>query len=310
MICPKCGRNVPDGAVCPCSMGAPALSSNPALHVIKTVGSSGRFLAAAALMTAVPLLSIIGALFMQVDLSGLLYYLYELDIDPEVLYLIMANTSRTSLVSAVFATAPAILTAVALWLLYATCRDRQSGNISTAGLTICRVLAILSIILYCLLALLLVVVLVIVLIAAAAGGFDDLAYDSYGATVLVTFCAVALLVLAGVIALLICYQVCIVKTIGRIKATAMSGVPDNRVPGFLIGMNWFLGICSCISGLFALFSSPVSGVASLLGAAATILFAMLLSQYRSSMTMLLYPPAPPVYPNQPVPPQHPGSPWR
>ena len=45
MICPKCGRTVPDGAPCPC--GAPVLSSNPAVNLMKTLGSSPKFLTAA-----------------------------------------------------------------------------------------------------------------------------------------------------------------------------------------------------------------------------------------------------------------------
>ena len=47
MICPKCGRTVPDGAPCPC--GAPVLSSNPAVNRMKTLGSSPKFLTAAIL---------------------------------------------------------------------------------------------------------------------------------------------------------------------------------------------------------------------------------------------------------------------
>ena len=47
MICPKCGRTVPDGAPCPC--GAPVLSSNPAVNLKKTLGSSPKFLTAAIL---------------------------------------------------------------------------------------------------------------------------------------------------------------------------------------------------------------------------------------------------------------------
>ena len=47
MICPKCGRTVPDGAPCPC--GAPVLSSNPAVNLMKTLGSSPKFLTAAIL---------------------------------------------------------------------------------------------------------------------------------------------------------------------------------------------------------------------------------------------------------------------
>ncbi len=306
MICPNCGRNIPDGSVCPCSTGGPALSSNPALNAIKTIGSSSRFLVAAILMTAVPVLSIIGSTFFKPDLSALMSLMYEMDLDPEIYYYAFSSVNRVSVVSAVFSALPAILVAVALWLVYTTCGNRQSGNISTAGLTICKVLAVLSLILYSLLAVLLAVGFVILIIAAAAEGLDYYDNGSGAVQAVIVICVVALVVVLGIMALFICYQASILKTINRIKATALSGVPDNRVPGFLIGMNWVVGVCGGISGLFALFTSPVAGVAALLGAAALIVFALLLSQYRKAMTMLLYPPVQPTYPQQPMPPQ---GPW-
>ena len=52
MLCPKCGQYNPEGVACPC--GAPLLSSNPAVNVLKTLGSSGRFLTMAILATAIP----------------------------------------------------------------------------------------------------------------------------------------------------------------------------------------------------------------------------------------------------------------
>lgn len=309
MICPNCGRNIPDGSVCPCSLGGAMLSSNPALNAIKTIGSSSRFLVAAILMTAVPVLSVIGSFFVTPDLSDLLYYLYELEIDPELYYYVFSSMNQASMVGPVISALPAILIAVALWLVYTTCSSRQSGNISTAGLTICKVMAIISIILYSLLAVMLMVLFVILIIAAAAEGFEDAYYYGAGTELsqaVLVISVIGLVVVAGIMALVICYQASILKTINRIKATALSGVPDNRVPGFLIGMNWVAGVCGGISGLFALFTAPITGIASLLGAAALILFALLLSQYRNAMTLLLYPPVQPTYPQQPMPPQ---GPW-
>ena len=47
MLCPKCGRMLPDGVPCPC--GAPLRSTNPAVNLIKTLGVSAKLLAAAVL---------------------------------------------------------------------------------------------------------------------------------------------------------------------------------------------------------------------------------------------------------------------
>ena len=57
MICPKCGRMVPDGSQCPC--GAPVLSSNPAVNLLKTIGSSPKFLTAVILYTVMVVFNIL-----------------------------------------------------------------------------------------------------------------------------------------------------------------------------------------------------------------------------------------------------------
>ncbi len=44
MICPNCGRDIPDGSVCPCTLQSTPLSDNPALNIVKTIGSSPLFL--------------------------------------------------------------------------------------------------------------------------------------------------------------------------------------------------------------------------------------------------------------------------
>ena len=59
MICPKCGRMVPDGSQCPC--GAPVLSSNPAVNLLKTIGSSPKFLTAVILYTVMVLFNILSS---------------------------------------------------------------------------------------------------------------------------------------------------------------------------------------------------------------------------------------------------------
>lgn len=71
MICPKCGRTVPDGAPCPC--GAPVLSSNPAVNLMKTLGSSPKFLAAAILYSVTVLFNLLAS-FGASDVISTLYY--------------------------------------------------------------------------------------------------------------------------------------------------------------------------------------------------------------------------------------------
>ncbi len=306
MICPKCGRNIPDGTVCPCSMAQP-LSSNPAVNTLKTLGSSTLFLVFAILMSLVPVLSIAGQMSMRSNLGDLMYYAMQLDLDPSVLYPMVNALSSASVGTAIVGAIPSILMAVGLWITFATCRSVQSGNVSTAGLTICKVLAIISLVFICIGAAAMVLALVVLLIA----GVGELSSDLYGydagiaqagmAVVLVLF-----VILAAVMVLMIVYQVCVIKTINRIKNTAVTGVADNRVPNFLIVMNYILAVGSALAGLANLFTSPVIGLSSLIAAATLVIISILLSKYRTGMTLLMYPPVQPVYPQQPMPPQ---GPW-
>ena len=84
MMCPKCGRTIPDGTQCPC--GAPVLSSNPAVNLIKTLGSSPKFLAAAILTSVMVLFSILASMGSKDLLVSLYYYGANYGVDPDVFY--------------------------------------------------------------------------------------------------------------------------------------------------------------------------------------------------------------------------------
>lgn len=305
MICPKCGRNIPDGTVCPCSQGQ-VLSSNPAVNMLKTLGSSTPFLVFAILMSLVPVLSIISQASLQSNMGDLMYYAMQLDLDPSVLYPAMDALGSVSVGSAIAAAIPSILIAVGVWITYVSCRNTQSGNVSTAGMTICKVLVIINLVCVCLAG----AVLAIVFVIALAKGVSDAAYyggyDDGTQTAVTAVLVVFLIIFVVVIALAILYQISVVKTINRIKATAVSGVPNNRIPNFLIVMNYILAVCSALGGILNLFTSPIMGFSGLVSAASMILISILLSKYRAGMAQLMYPPVQPAYPQQPMPPQ---GPW-
>lgn len=298
MICPKCGREIPDGTVCPCSMGAPVLSSNPAVNVIKTIGSSSQFLIAAVLYSFGVLLTLIGNVSASSGATAwLMRFAYQADVDMSYLYPYLQGASGASAFSTVLSAIPAILIAVAFWLHYATCRSMKSGGISTAGLTIWKVMNYISLVVLCLAAVLCVIGFFIILIAGLASGGSD------GAAVagIVIFC---ILIMGLVFGLVIPYFIAIIRVINRAKNVAATGMPDNRVSQFLIVMNWISAVCSIIGGLTSLFLSPLAGLAGLVSAASTIIITLGLSRYRREMTVLMYPPVQPVY-AQPVQPAQP-----
>ncbi len=332
MICPNCGREIPDGTVCPCTLEAPALSDNPAVNVIKQVGSSGLFLAMCILFSAWALLTVFSSLGVSDALSNVYVYAYQFGLDPDQIMSILDTMERTSLLSAVMGSIPAILTGAAMWMHFATCRNRLTGNISTAGLTICKVLSYISMIGLCLAALLIVGSFVLIIVAlfvsglpwgelfSQAGGYTHGMYsatDEEATIAVAVVLGVCALIIAFALALAITYQASFIRMINRAKTVAHTGLADERVSGYLIGMSGFVAACSLISGLMSLLTAPITGAASLCHAAAFILMILLLKRYRTQMNLVLYPPVqpanmPPAYgypqPQQPPqPPQDPGQ---
>ncbi len=110
MICPKCGRTVPDGAPCPC--GAPVLSSNPAVNLMKTLGSSPKFLTAAILCSVTVLFNLLASFGASDVISTLYYYGANYGFDPDVFYPMMSALEGSTVVSAVIGAIPSILLAV------------------------------------------------------------------------------------------------------------------------------------------------------------------------------------------------------
>ena len=309
MICPNCGRTVPDGTQCPCMGSTPLLSSNPAVNVIKTVGSSTQFLVLAILYSVSVLFSVVTAITADSTLENLIYSAYDYGIDPSLLYPFANQNALSAVLGAIFSSVPGILIATALWLHFSSSRGTATGGVSTAGMTIWKVMAIISLVGCCLgiLAALFFVILFIAVLAnmgsSNAGSYHFYSYGYGDPEVLLAGASVLLGILAVVVimalVLYLIYDICVLKTVNRMKNVVHTGMPDNRIPRYLIVMNYVFGIIAGIGGLFSLFSSPIAGVGSLVGAAGMILTARLLSECRNRMTMLLYPPVQPVYAQPP-----------
>lgn len=298
MQCPKCGREIPDGTLCPCSYGQPMLSDNPAVNAIKLSGSSGLFLAAAVLYSIAVLLMIFSSVAGPSSTDATLYVLNLLEsmgveFNPAVAYQLAAASASdsTDIFAALWSSVTSILIAVGMWLHYATCRNVRTGNISTAGLTINKVLAVIELV--CVSIAMAGVALFTVLSIGAAGRTYREGSDAAMEIAFLFLICLALLVLV------VCYLAGLVRLINRLKASATYGTPDHRISRFVTAMLWISGIFSAFVGLADLFVSPLGGLSSLASAACTILVAVLLGRLRRQMTVLMYPPAQPAYVSQP-----------
>lgn len=278
MFCPKCGSPMQEGRPCPC--GAPMLSSNPAVNILKTVGSSTVFLMAAIFYTLEVLVTLVSS-FMPSALDQFIYTLLtNLQIDPSVFVQVKLSMQSTWLFSMLAALIPEVLIAVSLWITFGSSKNRNTGTVSTAGMTICKVLSILSVIL---LALCIVVLVVFGIILLVVGGTE-----SGNAAAVFTMLGIYLLVYTLVVVFLLFYQIAIVKTINSVKRTALLGYPDTKVSTFVIVMLYITGIDSIIGGIIFLVFSPLLGISSLCSAVAIILIAVALGQYKKKITMLAY----------------------
>ena len=314
MICPNCGREIPDGSICPCSLAARPLSDNPAVNVIKTVGSSGQFLAMAILFSASALLTIFSSIGIPQMLFSFYEYAMEMGIDPELAYMITSGARSSAVTNAIASSVPAILIGIAMWIHYCSSRSTNTGNISTAGLTICKALAYIYMVLLCFVAFCIVAVLAIAIIGILSGEFSDLMFvpqysysdDELTLAVIILFALIAAFSLF-IFTLMITYNASIIRMINRTKLVAQSGMADDRVSSYLIGMNYVSAGISLIFGLITLASAPIAGLADICNALALVMSSLLLSRYRKEMNQVLFPPVQPVQPVQPMQPPIPPT---
>ena len=295
MICPKCGRNNPDGMACPC--GAPLLSSNPAVNLLKSLGSSPLFLAAAILATAAPVLFILALVTSGGQyVSGLISFRYTIN-GQEFVYPSAGNDFGAVVLGSLLFALPVLLAALGMWLFYGSSRNRHTGNVSTAGLTICKVIAIAAVVLCIVAAALYAILLLLLMIFSNA--FSEWIYYNSGeyvpAGLFVGLALVALVFFVGLMLLPIFFYFGVIKALNRMKRTARTGEPNDKVSYYVMVFLFILAVFGAIGGLVGLFSNFWGGAASLCYAAFYVLCALLLNKYRNKMTMLRYPPVQPVY---------------
>lgn len=290
MICPNCGRKLPDGAVCPCGGTQRLLSSNPALHALKSVGSSPAFLAAAILYLISSLLSIIDFFYSRSMNYGVPSYYYNYNA-----YIALKN------LEGLIGSVPMILMTIALWIHYFTCKQTRSGNISTAGLTLWRVV---QIILACLSGgMILTLLLSLIIYLVSRNQLNDYIsfyysqyYEFFGRYYFIGEIIIGVVVSTILAcALFLCYEIVYAKMLGRIRRTALSGVADKRISRFVIGMLYVCAGSDLIMSLSRLRANWIGALFTCCSAAGMILLAILFSRYKKNMALVMYLPMQPVH---------------
>lgn len=290
MVCQKCGRVIPDGAQCPCS-GGMIYSSNPAVNIMKSIGASKLFLTMAILQVITIVLNVAGTYLFDNKANEILESMQPyMNMYGEEFNSIFWNYYNNSVNSSVIiGSIPAIIIAASLFMIYFAAKNTNDGGMKTSGITINKVFQIIGIVIFILAA---VVLLLAVIALIAAGGsmisYYGSGYEGIGAGVGLGLIIGILIIGLAVMLLFVFYSFGIVRALNRIKTTAMTGVPDNRISSFVIGFTYVISICTGLSAITSLFSTPVLGLSTLASAVATFIAAKCMSDYKKQMTALMY----------------------
>ena len=299
MICPKCGAPLPDNSTfctnCGTSiaqaapMYAPAqpMYSAPApggaglvYKTLKGIAASPLFLIAAIALTVTLVLGIIGSLsstgsvgdFIGETLSE---YSDQLDIsssDMREIRRLLNDVPDVDASTVVVGQIPQILICAGVWMLFASALS-NSGRMSAAGLTIIKVINIISLVFLCIF---LGIALIGLIIAMAAAG-DAAAL-------------LALLIVPLIIAsvLVIIYFSKLIKTINTMKSVVNTGAPSDRVSPFVAVVCIIGGASSAFSVIRSLsYGALLSALADVANAAALICFGLLIFNFRNRMQELM-----------------------
>lgn len=243
-----------------------------ALRVVRKTASSGLYLTAVIAYSIGLILSAISAFTMK-PRDMLLYDV--LDMDKTMFYV-------TNIVGLI----PTILMTLGMWLFFGACVSRGS-RVSTAGLSIIKVMLIITQVILAIIMGLIVIAIIIAMIASGGLlrdiGLGDLARDGTGIMIVV------LLVIALVYTLITVFIAKAVRTINTVKTTVAYGRPSADVSPFVAVMCIIGCVAMTVLVVLNLINNNIlSAFSTLLTLVTTLCFAILIFRYRSAMNGLTY----------------------
>lgn len=291
MYCNYCGKPLNPGEVCSCQQPQQyqpnfynggyfsTEPATPAIAILRKHGSSVLMLLTAIFYAASIVLSIASVFVTSQYMQELMLYAnYSQDI--------IASSTATSVIVAIFGNILNYVAIGVLFSIYRNCKKPVDSYIKTGGLTFFKVLSIISIVLFSIM-LLMIVFLGVIMIALSGELAYELEYllyeagmydiDAMGAAVGVIF-GVTFFACAAFVGFGIAIQAALIRTINSLKKTCRTGEPAMKVSGFY-------AVMLIVSAVFTVFNSfeIVTLLAYLTMAAASILGAVLLFRVRKDM---------------------------
>ena len=253
----------------PAAQPAQPIPSDGPIQALKRVATSPTYLTAAIALSVASLFSFLQFIFGGVSTIDSLYdLLYDLDLEyllDDVYYYGYGSVSSTTVIGAFLAMIPTLLILAGVWMIFTAARDPYNSGMSTSGLTLLKVMQIISLVCGCIAAVTMTVVCVIII--GMIGQYRD-------AGPIVALILFVLILLAALMALMIVYEIKAIQSIDAAKATIATGVVSGKISGFVGVMAIVFGGFAALSGLGQLFTSVYAGLSSLGGATASIAFGM------------------------------------
>ncbi|MBQ9544632.1 MAG: zinc ribbon domain-containing protein [Clostridia bacterium] len=307
MICPKCGAQVPDGSSfctncsAPLAQQAPAYApyqspyappSQPAyaapapdstgvVHkALKGLATSPMALIAAIALSLAIVLGIVGAMTNSSSVAvvledNLARFSDEFNIsesDMREIRKMLSEVPDVSLSSAVVAQIPQILICVGVWMVLISAFS-QTSRMSGSGLTVIKVITIISLVFACVGAGILVILAIVGIVVGIA---QDIA-------ILPVISGIFLFFFAVFAAFLIIYYAKTVKTLNTMRSVIDTGAPNDRVSSFVAVICIIGGAGAGMSFLGSITLDLFNALANAANAVALILFGLLIFKFRNTM---------------------------
>lgn len=299
MICAHCGAENADNAVFCLTCGKPVAKApehdteNPAWRVLKNAASSAPFLTGAITFTIGLVLSFLSILC----LNALMPWLYSLTLQIlptlgerfdfnageaarmiEDAFVRIEPSVRTSSIGAAAGMIPGVLTAIGLWITFASAK--KSPKPAKGGLVILQIVSVFMLVLICLavLAMLAAAVLASVnmpaFMTSVEAAFEEFDLPAGLFPLLALVLEILLVIVLLEVVVFLIYQIAVVRSLAGVLQTIKTGKPTAK-------LSLFVGIMLC----FCAFACFVSG--NLLAGIADVAFAVVLFRARKAMRKLL-----------------------
>ena len=244
------------------------------VRILREMGTSPMFLTAVIAYTASVALTIIGSavaassspvwLSSLLNMAGSDVSLYELE---SMFSRYRGMMGGAGFVSALIGSIPAIITAVALWLIYVNAKKEPGEEFSTAGFTILHVLATISFVL-----IVIGIVLYVVIGIAGVGSISRLS-DGEG-----TGAGILIFLMMGVLVVFPIIYIAKLRTMLDSSKKMAAGGPVEQTASIYVGVIVMLQVLGSLGGL--VFSPGILKLQALASGTASVCFSLLIFSFR------------------------------